>query len=66
MLAGRRARTEPDGWNELQTEEGQTMKTEKMGLLERSRRNKPMMRARFKKILEEFGITGGPIPVREL
>jgi len=42
------------------------MTTEKKGLLERSRQNKPLIRERFLKILKELGIEGKPIPAREL
>ena len=42
------------------------MTTEKKGLFERSRQNKPIIRERFAKILKELGIEGKPIPAREL
>lgn len=42
------------------------MTTEKRGLFERSRQNKPIIRERFAKILKELGIEGKPIPAREL
>jgi hypothetical protein len=43
-----------------------TMTTEKKGLLERSRQNKPLIRKQFQKILQELGIEGKPIPARQL
>ncbi|MCZ6677480.1 MAG: hypothetical protein O7E52_09535 [Candidatus Poribacteria bacterium] len=42
------------------------MTTEKKGLFERSRQNKPVIRERFAKLLKELGIEGESIPAHQL